>query len=133
MRAAISKANATEEFAIPERCFILDTSNTDDDPGLSVARARVPPGVTTANHAVEGTIERYLIVSGAGEVDVDGLDGAGSPGGTGGWQPVVPGDVVVIPPGVRQRVRNTGPDDLVFFCLCSPRFRQENYRHLESD
>jgi hypothetical protein len=48
MRAAISKANATEEFAIPEGCFILDTSNTDDDPGLSVARARVPPGVTTA-------------------------------------------------------------------------------------
>ena len=122
MRAAINRASATEEFPIPEGCFILDTSNSDNDPELSIARARVPPGVTTANHTVEGTVERYLILSGRGEVDVDGLDG---------WQPVLPGDVVVIPPGVRQRVRNTGAQDLVFYCMCSPRFRQENYRHLD--
>src|SRR3546814_4640431 len=30
-----------------ERCFISEWSNHDDDPALSIARARVSPGVTT--------------------------------------------------------------------------------------
>jgi mannose-6-phosphate isomerase-like protein (cupin superfamily) len=41
------------------------------------------------------------------------------------------GDVVIIPPGARQRIANTGPADLRFLALCTPRFRPENYRHDE--
>jgi mannose-6-phosphate isomerase-like protein (cupin superfamily) len=35
--------------------------------------------------------------------------------------------VVVIPAGVRQRIENIGPGDLIFLCICTPRFCVENY------
>ena len=43
---------------------------------------------------------------------------------------VVPGDAVIIPPLVRQRISNTGTDELVFLCVCSPRFLPEAYEDL---
>ena len=36
-------------------------------------------------------------------------------------------DVVLIPPGTRQRISNTGESDLEFMAICSPRFSLENY------
>ena len=42
------------------------------------------------------------------------------------------GDVVIIPPGVRQRISNSGSGDLIFLAICSPRFAQRNYRDLSS-
>lgn len=41
---------------------------------------------------------------------------------------VGPGDVVRIPAGVKQRIKNTGNDMLVFLAICSPRFLIENYQ-----
>jgi mannose-6-phosphate isomerase-like protein (cupin superfamily) len=115
-------SDATKEFHTPERCWILESWNTPDDPKLSIARARVEPGVATAWHAVEGTEERYLIVSGTGSVEVGELSPAD----------VTPGDVVFIPAGMRQRITNTGPSDLVFYALCTPRFDQKAYRDLDA-
>ena len=91
------------------------------DPALSLARARVPPGVTTRRHCLDGITERYLILAGSGRVEVEGL-----PPTT-----VQPGDVVLIPPGVAQRIANPGPDELLFLAACTPRFRPECYRDLE--
>jgi mannose-6-phosphate isomerase-like protein (cupin superfamily) len=80
------------------------------------------PGVTTKLHAVAGTVERYIIISsGTGQVEVGALAG----------QEVGPGDVVLIPPGVPQRISNPGEVDLIFYCVCTPLFRQEAYRSLE--
>jgi len=39
--------------------------------------------------------------------------------------------VLVIAPDEPQRITATGPDDLVFLAVCTPRFRQEAYRELE--
>ena len=78
------------------------------------------PGVTTRLHAVRGTVERYVVLSGAGLVEVDGVTAM-----------VGPGDRVLIPAGAAQRVANTGSVDLTFYCLCTPRFRQEAYVDLE--
>jgi hypothetical protein len=36
-------------------------------------------------------------------------------------QEVNPGDVVLIPPGCRQRITNTGQEDLIFLCFYDPR------------
>jgi hypothetical protein len=47
------------EFFTEEGCFITELHNTEDDPAVSVARARVEPGVRTALHAVV-VEERYL-------------------------------------------------------------------------
>ena len=44
---------------------------------------------------------------------------------------VGPGDVVLIPPGCRQRVTSVGTADLVFLAICTPRFRWEDYEDLD--
>jgi mannose-6-phosphate isomerase-like protein (cupin superfamily) len=81
----------------------------------------VEPGVTTRLHRLEGTIERYVILEGTAEVTV------------GDVAPVEVGvlDVVNIPAGSEQCITNTGECDLVFLCICTPRFRQQNYVDLD--
>jgi mannose-6-phosphate isomerase-like protein (cupin superfamily) len=115
------KQYAEKEFSTPERCHIIETYNSAEDDSLSVARARVEPGITTAWHHVEGTVERYIIAEGRGGVEIGELPAS----------EVGPGDVVIIPAGVRQRIRNIGDRDLIFYCVCTPRFRQRNYRTME--
>ena len=44
---------------------------------------------------------------------------------------VGPGDVVCIPTGASQRITNTGSDELMFDCICLPRFTPECYKNLE--
>lgn len=120
-KGAVWRQEIDKEFSTPERCHIIETYNSAADESLSIARARVKPGITTAWHHVEGTVERYIITDGRGRVEV----GDFAPSDVG------PGDVVIIPAGVRQRIANIGDDDLIFFCVCTPRFRQQNYRTLE--
>jgi mannose-6-phosphate isomerase-like protein (cupin superfamily) len=117
MNATIRRAADAVEFPTQERCHIAEWSNSADDPELSIARARVPPGVTTRWHRVVGTVERYVILGGHGRMEVDGLPATD----------VGPGDVVIIPAGCRQRIANAGTDDLLFLAICTPRFRPEDY------
>lgn len=121
MDSSIRKLDLAKEFTTPERCWITESYNTAQDPSISIARARVEPGVTTAWHAVEQTEERYIIAEGRGRVEVGELPPT----------EVRPGDVVIIPEGVRQRIENLGETDLIFYCVCTPRFEQRNYRALE--
>ena len=100
-----------------ELCHITELSNSPADEGLSVALARVEPGVTTRWHRLHGIAERYVILAGHGVMELGELPP----------QPVVPGDVVVIPAGCRQRITNDGECDLLFHALCTPRFRPEAY------
>jgi len=121
MRAEIKKADAAREFATDERCHIVEVANDGGDEAVSIARARVEPGVTTAWHSLDGIGERYIIVSGRGRAEVgDNLA-----------VDVAPGDVVRIPPGEPQRIANTGDEDLLFYAVCSPPFRNSRYRNLE--
>jgi mannose-6-phosphate isomerase-like protein (cupin superfamily) len=46
-------------------------------------------------------------------------------------QSVGPGDVVLIPPGCRQRITNIGPGDLLFLAICTPPFQAANYQDVE--
>jgi mannose-6-phosphate isomerase-like protein (cupin superfamily) len=122
MKEALKPFDAAREFYTPEKCYIVELSNAADDPAVSIARARVEPGVTTRWHRVVGTVERYVILEGKGLVEV----------GTLAAQEVGPGDVVLIPPSCAQRISNIGGKDLIFLAICSPRFRIEAYEDLES-
>ena len=76
--------------------------------------------VTTQLHALS-VHEVYVIREGAGLMYL-------------GDQPpfeVRPGDSVTIPKQVAQRISNTGDADLVFECVCSPRFSPDCYTSLE--
>lgn len=110
------------EFYTDEHCHIVELHNTASDAGCSIARARVDPGVATRMHCVQDTAERYVILEGKGRVEVNGES------------PVIVGplDVVNIPAGAPQRITNTGTQQLVFLCICTPRFERRNYLDLES-
>ena len=86
-----------------------------------MGRARVEPGVTTRWHRLRGVTERYLILEGQGRVEV----------GEGPAEDVGPGAVVLIPPGVRQRIANTGDTDLLFLAVRTPRFTLAGYEDVE--
>jgi mannose-6-phosphate isomerase-like protein (cupin superfamily) len=120
MKTQIVQPDPVSEFLTSERCFILETWNEDSDPSVSIARSRVTRGVTTQLHALD-VDERYLIVAGRGEMLVGDLQPSA----------VGPGDVVAIPAGTPQRIKNIGDQDLVFYCVCSPRFQPEGYEALE--
>ncbi|QXP84630.1 cupin domain-containing protein [Methylococcus sp. ANG] len=121
-QASIYCGSATEYY-FDERCYITEWWNSTDDADVSVARARVEPGVTTRLHRLSNTTERYLILDGQGRVEIEGL----APSVVG------PGDVVVIPSGVSQRISNTGGNDLVFLAVCTPRFTPDAYEDIDTD
>jgi mannose-6-phosphate isomerase-like protein (cupin superfamily) len=121
MDAEIRKLNPDDEFETKERCWITELQNEKSSPGLSIARARVEPGTTTAWHQLSGVAERYLIASGQGCVEIEGLASAD----------VLANDVVCIPPDTPQRITNTGDQDLIFLAVCTPRFTPECYVGLE--
>ena len=121
MNPAIRPFNPSAEYDTPERCFINELSNTASDPAVSIARARVAPGVTTRWHRVRDIAERYVILEGRGRMEVGGLP----------EQQVEVGDVVLIPPSCPQRIANIGTTDLVFLAICTPRFVPEAYEDIE--
>lgn len=122
MDPVILPANLEREFYTAEKCFITELSNSIADSAVSIARARVAPGVTTRLHRLAKSFERYVILSGEGEVEVGELP----------KHTVRSGDVVLIPPMCPQRIKNIGQDDLIFLAICSPRFTEEDYEDIDT-
>ncbi|TVP93490.1 MAG: cupin domain-containing protein [Thioalkalivibrio sp.] len=116
-------AQPPAEYWFEERCHITEWWNTPADAAVSVARARVEPGVTTRLHRLRGVTERYVILEGRGRAEV----GAGAP------REVGPGEVVVVPPGTAQRIANIGDSDLVFLAVCTPRFVRDVYEDIDPE
>lgn len=122
MQPAVMRSDASTEYWFDEGCFIVELCNSDHDPQVSIARARVPGGGSTRWHRLVNISERYVLLSGQGRVEVGELPA----------QDVGPGDVVLIPPGCRQRITNIGAEPLVFLAICTPRFRSDAYEDVES-
>lgn len=115
----VTSAGQVEQWT-SERCFIREVVNTPEIPEYSLAETKVEPGVTTELHSLS-VDEWYIIVRGSGVMEVDRADS----------QAVSSGDVVRIPAGAAQRISNSGDEDLVFQCICLPRFTPECYESLE--
>ncbi len=116
MTTIIKKINLNE-FYTPEKCFITEILNTTKHRECSIARARVEPGVTTEWHWLQETDEMYYILSGKGQFEMDG-DFIGA---------VVKDDLVFIPRNAYQRIKNITDQDLIFLCICTPRFEPAHY------
>jgi mannose-6-phosphate isomerase-like protein (cupin superfamily) len=119
LKPKIVKGNALKEIPTAERVLIAENYSAED---VSVAQARIKPGITTMAHHLDGVNEMYIITSGTGQVDVGNLEST----------TVTKGDLVVIPAGVSQRISNIGKTDLVFYCICTPRFTASCYNSEES-
>ena len=100
----------------PERCYVAENYSSKDGQ-VSIAIATVKPGVTTVAHHLEGIEEIYIITQGTGIIDIKGMEPT----------QVTVGDVIIIPTGVSQCIKNIDSIDLVFYCVCTPKFTQEQY------
>ena len=114
MKPKIINGNTLNPYLTIEGCFIAENCSSE---AVSVARATVKPGVTTLTHHLIGVQEIYLITEGQGKVEIDGLEPTD----------VEEGDAIVIPPETSQKITNTGKTDLVFYCICTPRFTEACY------
>jgi len=122
MSNPVHKTSLQDEFWIRERCYIREIVNTPGIREFSLAETRVEPGVTTELHKL-GVKEWYILNKGSGLMEVDGQAA----------HEISAGDIVEIPAGVSQRITNTGDDDLIFQCVCMPRFTPDCYESMEGD
>jgi mannose-6-phosphate isomerase-like protein (cupin superfamily) len=81
----------------------------------SLAEATLAPGGTTAEHFHRQSEELYLVTAGSGRLRVDGEE-----------REIASGDCVVIPPGARHKLWNTGDELLRIVCACSPAYSHED-------
>lgn len=75
----------------------------------SLAEATVPPGGETEEHYHRASEEIYLFTHGSGRLRLGEEE-----------SDVGVGDTVVIAPGTRHKLWNTGDDPLRLLCCCSP-------------
>ncbi|MCB0634720.1 MAG: cupin domain-containing protein [Saprospiraceae bacterium] len=76
---------------------------------FSLAFATLEPGQASQPHILQERSETYIIVSGSGIALVDEVQ-----------TEIKSGDVIYIPAGARQYVRNTGKRELAFWCIVAP-------------
>jgi mannose-6-phosphate isomerase-like protein (cupin superfamily) len=83
--------------------------------GQSLAEASLLPGSATTEHFHPVAEELYLVTSGTGRLRIDGEE-----------REVRRGDCVVIAPGARHKLWNTGDDVLRVVCACAPAYSHED-------
>ena len=113
----VQKLSACAEFMAGDSTHLRKLLHLDKQPlalRYSLAHATLPVGQTSLPHSLK-TSEVYYILSGSGEMHIDGET-----------QMVEPGDAVYIPPNARQFIYNCGSEPLVFICIVDPAWRQED-------
>jgi len=81
----------------------------------SLAEATVPVGGATTEHFHRVTEELYFITAGSGRMRLAEEE-----------RDVRPGDCIVIPPGVRHQIVNTGAEPLQLLCCCAPAYSNDD-------
>ena len=100
---------------------ILHPDKMDIALRYSLTHAVVKPGETSFKHALK-TSEIYIILEGKGRMVVDKEA-----------QEVSQGHVVYIPPNAVQCIENIGTEDLIFYCIVDPAWREEDEIVFESE
>jgi mannose-6-phosphate isomerase-like protein (cupin superfamily) len=90
----------------------IPTGNAENQ---SLAEATVPPGGETEEHYHRASEEIYFFTHGNGRMRL-GEDES----------EVAAGDTVVIPPGTRHKLWNTGTAPLRLLCCCAPPYSHED-------
>jgi mannose-6-phosphate isomerase-like protein (cupin superfamily) len=113
----IQKLNACPEFVAGDGTLLRELLHPDKqaiDLRYSLAYAIVPAHEQSLPHSLK-TSEVYYILSGKGEMHINGES-----------QAVEPGDAIYIPPQAEQFIHNKETDPLVFICIVDPAWRQED-------
>ena len=81
----------------------------------SLAEATVRPDKSTQEHYHIKSEEIYYVLHGKGGMRIDGETSE-----------VSKGDAIAIPPRQRHKIWNTGDDDLIILCCCSPAYTHDD-------
>lgn len=77
----------------------------------SLAEARLPVGGSTQEHFHPRAEEIYFITHGLGRIRIENQT-----------REVTAGDAIAIPPGLKHKLWNTGPEALRLLCCCAPAY-----------
>ena len=113
----IERLDRAEPFITKDGSEIRELAGvpTGNAVNQSLAEATVPPGGQTIEHFHRTSEEIYLFTRGLGRMRLGDEEAA-----------VRAGDAVVIPPGTRHKLYNTGPEPLVLLCCCAPPYSDED-------
>jgi len=117
----IFSTDESKEYYSEEGCHIIEILNDSSSPTISLARARVEVGQKTRLHALSDTTEIYYLLQGQGKAIIGGQS-----------RDLRIGDCVRIEPDEDQSIQNMGDEDLIFLCICHPRYKEANYHDTES-
>lgn len=101
---------AGDETQIKE---VLHPKNDGVDLPYSLAHASLGVGKASLPHLLKGS-EVYFVLEGTGRVFIDEEE-----------RLLQKGDLVFIPAGAHQHIRNEGTDDLQFLCIVAPAWSAE--------
>jgi mannose-6-phosphate isomerase-like protein (cupin superfamily) len=88
---------------------------TGNSANQSLAEATVPPGGETEEHYHRASEEIYFFTHGSGRMRLGDEESE-----------VAAADTVVIPPGTRHKLWNTGSEPLKLLCCCAPPYSHED-------
>ncbi|WP_298667113.1 cupin domain-containing protein [uncultured Methanofollis sp.] len=115
----IRDVGTTPVFTAGDRTHLRELLHPKNEPACtnrcSIAHAFLRPGEASLPHRLKTSAETYYIVTGRGEMHIEG-EIAG----------VRAGQVVFIPPGAVQWIENTGEGDLVILAVVDPAWRGED-------
>ena len=116
------KIDAVPSFLAGDGTFLkelLHPKNEHLDLNYSVAYAALAAGQTSLPHVLQEQSELYIFLSGQGQMQV-------------GEEQVIVGaqELVLVPAGVKQAVRNTGEEDLTFLCIVHPPWKEADEKIL---
>ncbi len=113
----IVNRDRVESFVAPDRAIIRELASPANSNlrRHSLAEVITRPGDACREHYHRESEEVYYVTAGRGRMRLDGQE-----------RDIAPGDAVIIPPGVRHKVWNTGHDDLVMLVVCVPAWVPED-------
>jgi quercetin dioxygenase-like cupin family protein len=101
----IARYTQLEPFTTKDGSTIREYLHTH---AQSLAEAQLAPGQKTERHYHALSEEIYLLVEGAGRMEIGGA-----------VQDVAAGDAILIPPGARHQI-TAGAEGTRFLCCCAP-------------
>jgi mannose-6-phosphate isomerase-like protein (cupin superfamily) len=108
--------DAAEPFVTADGSLVRELLGPSTAPvsNQSLAEATLSPGQATERHYHAASEEIYLVLEGAGEMELDGQRAR-----------VSSGEAVLIPPGAWHQIR-AGDTGLRLLCCCAPPYSHED-------
>lgn len=114
----IKDVNKVEEIVAGDGTWIKELLSPRNDPvstNYSIALAKIDPGGKNIPHKLQSSSEVFIIVKGTGIIHIE--EEACE---------VNPGNIIYIPKGSLQFMENSGMEELIFYCIVDPPWKQED-------